>query len=72
MRGLNLFVAFAAPILTAIMLLTSGCATFKQAEGDLKTYLRHVDDQYDCVGIEIGSDAALCVDDVAFTVTVTF
>ena len=71
MRSMNLFVAFAAPILTATMLLTSGCATFKQAEGDLKTYLRHVNDRYDCVGIDLG-DAALCVDDVAVTVTVAF
>lgn len=72
MYSVNLFVAFAAPILTAIMVLTSGCATVDVANDKVRGYLRHVNDQYDCVGIEVGDGAAFCVDDIAITVTVTF
>jgi len=55
-----------------IMLLVTGCHSFKMAEKQIKTYLKHVDENYDCIGVEIVDDAAICIDDVAVTITVTF
>ena len=59
-----------AAILAGCLLL--GCASMQTAQENVKTYLDYVDENYDCIGVEIKNKAAICIDDVAFTVTVTF
>ncbi len=49
-----------------------GCAPIQTAQENTQAYLDYVDENYDCIGVEIKNKAAICIDDVAFTVTVTF
>ena len=59
-----------AAILTGCLLL--GCAPIQTARENTQAYLDYVDENYDCIGVEIKNEAAICLDDVALTVTVTF
>lgn len=42
------------------------------AHTNIKAYLDYVDENYDCLGVEIKGKAAICIDDIVFAVTVTF
>ncbi len=59
-------------LIVALLLMQAGCATGKKAHHDIKTYLKQVDDNYDCIGVEVGQEAAICIDDISISVTITF
>ena len=60
-------------IAAALMALTMlGCAPMQAAHTNVKAYLDYVDENYDCLGVEIKGKAAICIDDIVFAVTVTF
>ncbi len=58
--------------LALLSLTMLGCAPIQTARENTKAYLDYVDENYDCIGVEIKNEAAICLDDVALTVTVTF
>lgn len=55
--------------LTLLACILCGCSSLRD---NTKAYLDRVDRTYNCVGVELGNEAAICIDDVALTVTVTF
>ena len=59
-------------ILAFTLLSLTGCATAKMAHDDIKTYVRHVNDAYDCIGIEIRGKSAICIGDIYLTVQIKY
>jgi hypothetical protein len=60
-----------APLAFTLLSLT-GCATAKMAHDDIKTYVRHVNDAYNCIGIEIRGRSAICIGDIYLTIQVKY
>jgi hypothetical protein len=61
------------PLLIALLLLaTTGCATGKMAYKDVKGYVKQVNRDHGCIGVEIKNDAAICISDIYFTVKIRY
>ena len=61
------------PLLIALLLLaTTGCATGKMAYKDTKGYLKQVNRDHGCIGVEVSRESAICIGDIYFTVKINY